>query len=681
MARSPRKSPASKSAGSSRKSAATAGSGPEAAPPELVVMMRPESAFRASAGRFESLSGDAVGDLEKTLAKFDATMAPLFGHSEERQLADLRASSERAEQAMLDTTIFYTVDAPAEKLRGLQEALAKQPVVDAAYIKPGAELPALNDMQPTGADAPPVTPDFVPSQIYLNPAPAGVDAIWAWTQAGGRGNDVRVIDIEGAWRFTHEDLTQIQGGVVGGTESADIGWRNHGTAVLGEFSGDINGFGITGISPEAHASAISIFGGMGSAGALNAAAGRLRAGDIILIELHRPGPRHAFAVRSDQAGYIAIEWWPDDFTAIRNAVNRGILVIEAAGNGAENLDDAIYQTPGPGFPASWSNSFRRSNRDSGAIVVGAGAPPPGTHGRDHGPDRSRLGFSNFGALVDAQGWGREVTTCGYGNLQGGPTVPEDLWYTDTFSGTSSASPIIVGVCATIQGMARARGVAPLTPARMRDCLRSTGSAQQDAPGRPATQRIGNRPDIRQLATCAFGIRPKTLKDLKDAAKDRIKDGVKELKERPKELKDAAKELKERPKELKEKEIKEGKEKEFKEGKELKEGIKEIKEGKELKEGIKEVKEGKEVKELEKRIKEKDKDKDLVENKLRDKIQEVIGRGGLGGGGPAAGDTDARLAALEESVGALMHFIGGELRPDLSQSALDADDWSDDGTGM
>ena len=55
-------------------------------------------------------------------------------------------------------------------------------------------------------------------------------------RAGGRGQNVRIIDIEGAWRFTHEDLRQMQGGVVGGTQSTSIGWRNHGTghhAVLG----------------------------------------------------------------------------------------------------------------------------------------------------------------------------------------------------------------------------------------------------------------------------------------------------------------------------------------------------------------------------------------------------------------------------------------------------------------
>jgi len=156
----------------------------------------------------------------------------------------------------------------------------------------------------------------------------------------------------------------------------------------------------------------------------------------------------------------------------------------------------VYDTPQAGFPATWRNPFKRANRDSGAVLVGAGAPPLGTHGSNWGPDRSRLDFSNYCASVDAQGWGREVTTTGYGDLQGGSNA--DLWYTDTFSGTSSASPIVVGALGSVQGVLRAQGRIPLSPARARELLRSTGSAQQDAPGRPATQRIGNRPNLRQL---------------------------------------------------------------------------------------------------------------------------------------------------------------------------------------
>ena len=116
-------------------------------------------------------------------------------------------------------------------------------------------------------------------------------------------------------------------------------------------------------------------------------------------------------------------------------------------------------------------------------MVGAGAPPPGTHGRDHGADRSRLDFSNYGALVDAQGWGREVTTTGYGDLQGGSI--EDLWYTDQFSGTSSASPIVVGALGCVQGFLRAAGRAPLTPAGRAQPAAQHRLAAAGRPGGPA----------------------------------------------------------------------------------------------------------------------------------------------------------------------------------------------------
>jgi hypothetical protein len=127
---------------------------------------------------------------------------------------------------------------------------------------------------------------------------------------------------------------------------------------------------------------------------------------------------------------------------------------QAGGDGSENYDDPLYNTRPAGFPTTWRNPFNLSNPQSGAIIVGAGAPPPGTHGQNHGADRSRLDFPNYGARVDVQGWGREVTSTGYGDLQGGSN--EDFWYTDVFSGTSSASPIIVGTVGCMQGVCAAQ---------------------------------------------------------------------------------------------------------------------------------------------------------------------------------------------------------------------------------
>jgi hypothetical protein len=346
-------------------------------------------------------------------------------------------------------------------------------------------------MQPQAAAPPAQSPDFTPRQGYLDGAPGGIDARFAWTLPGGRGRGVNIIDCEWNWRTTHEDLQQNKGGVAVGTAGGD---QNHGTAVLGEFGGDVNGFGITGICPEAFVRMAS-FASLPTARVIQEAADLLLPGDLLLLEIHRAGP-DASGVGQD--GYIAVEWWPDDLAAIRYAVRRGVIVVEAGGNGARNLDNNLYNTPQIGFPPTWRNPFNPANPGSGAVVVGAGAPPQGTHGNDHGPDRSRLDFSNYGSRVDVQGWGREVTSTGYGDLQGGPAP--DKWYTDQFSGTSSASPIVVGALGCVQGCLRAAGRTLLTPEDARRLLRDTGSPQQDAPGRPRTQRIGNRPNLRAILT-------------------------------------------------------------------------------------------------------------------------------------------------------------------------------------
>lgn len=465
---------------------------------ELIVMVSPKAALRVSPTGLTAIDSPFLSSFSEVLKNSNATMRPLFAGVRDRVVLQSQALPTLRGTRTPDLSGFFKIDAVDDQLDQIASNLRGLDQVRAAYIKPRAELPVLNAMTARAPMPPPKTPDFTNHQKYLDPAPGGVDARYAWTIPGGKGKDVRIVDIEGEWRFTHEDLLQNKGGVVAGIPPNDLGWRNHGTAVIGEFGADENKFGITGICPDAAVSSISIFpiDKMGSSEAIRLAADRLQAGDIILVELHRAGPRYGFVDRDDQEGYIPVEWWPDDFAVIQFATSRGIVVVEAGGNGAENLDDALYDTPQEGFPDDWKNPFKRSNRDSGAIVVGAGAPPPGTHENNHGPDRSRLDFSNFGAIIDAQGWGREVTTCGYGDLQGGTN--EDVWYTDQFSGTSSASPIVVGVIGCVQGILRSRKASVLKPLEVRQRLRSTGSPQADAPGQPKSQRIGNRPDLRQI---------------------------------------------------------------------------------------------------------------------------------------------------------------------------------------
>lgn len=489
---------------------------------ELIVVAKRDLGLRATREGVASVTEADISPLNDLLVSEGVTLEPLFGISEERLQAQAASLAAETGTEVPDLSVFYHVEAPDERLDDLANSLQQMEGIDAAYVKPPAE-PAefrLNNMAPQAEEAPVVTPDFTGRQGYLESAVVGIDAHYAWTVPGGRGGGVNIIDIEWGWRFTHEDLTQNQGGVISGTNSPD---DNHGTAVLGEFSGDRSTFGVTGISSDANVSAVSLVT-HSTAQAIHIAADRLRPGDIILLEVHRGGPRGSAG--SGQFGYIAIEWWPDDFDAIRYAVSKGIIVVEAAGNGGQNLDDSVYNTRPSGFPASWTNPFNPKNPSSGAVVVGAGMPPAGTHGRNRQPgfgdvyaDRGRCFFSNYGARIDAQGWGWEVTSTGYGDLQGG--TANNQWYTDQFSGTSSASPIVVGALACVQGALRAHGRIPLSPARAIELLRATGSPQQDGPAftflpdmtgsgypqshpvRPRTQRIGNRPNLRQLIARAL----------------------------------------------------------------------------------------------------------------------------------------------------------------------------------
>jgi hypothetical protein len=452
------------------------------------------------------LEGPRATQLQSLLDEAGARIRPVAGEPPDR-LHRRRAG----ELAKADLACYFAVEAAGELDPSFTDRVREAADVEFAYPRPSISLPMLPPralgLEPATGPEPDTPPENLrPLQGYLAPPPDGIGATAVWRLKGGLGAGVRIVDVEGDWRFTHEDLQHNPGGLVAGRPTGDLEARNHGTNVIGILNGVHNGRGIHGICPQAAIKCVSYepLDTWGGAPAIKAAADILRPGDILLVEMQGRGPQAPAeppAGELAQLGYLPMEYWPAEMTAIQYAVSAGIVVVAAAGNGAQHLDDDAYAGPGTGFRERRPNPFHRDGLDSGAVLVGAGAPPAGS-----APARSRLKFSNWGSALDAQGWGAHVATTGglgYGPDKLRPGPVEDRWYTGNFNGTSSAAPIVAGALACVQGVLRAAGRRPLTPRQVRTALRETGSPQ---PG-PADERIGSLPDVPRLIEWAMDAAP------------------------------------------------------------------------------------------------------------------------------------------------------------------------------
>ncbi len=351
----------------------------------------------------------------------------------------------------------------------------------AAFLKELRDLPSVEIAEPAPLPQPlsAITPDLSGNQGYLDAAPGGIEARYSFGIPGGNGSGIKIYDVEYSWHQTHEDLSKVHG-IRLLMDSGDLladpfNNDDHGTSVLGQLAADKDAKGMTGISWGASiglAPAQTMNKGYNPANAILLAVADGSPGDIILLEQQAP------VCYLGLTDWGPVEWNPDVFDAIQTAVAEGFVVIEAAGNGSVNLDQP-----------SCGDFFNRTVQDSGAIIVGAGNPP------DSGADRQRSGFSSYGSRIDLQGWGFGVATTGRGDLykNSDNSNNPDFWYTQRFSGTSSASPIVAGAAADLQGIAVSRSGAPLTPLQVRTLLVKTGSPQLGN----TFENIGPRPNLKE----------------------------------------------------------------------------------------------------------------------------------------------------------------------------------------
>lgn len=449
---------------------------PAVEPGQVILKFREGSYVRWRDDRFVVEDGERTGapaqvdlsELEEVLAGFGIpvdAIERLHTRPESELETERQVAQGRSGRQLADLNLYYKLSVPpGVDVGALCDQLNSLPIVELATPAPRPAPPPI--------DIPPPTPDFSGMQGYRAAPPEGIGAFDPAVVPGGDGAGTTVVDVEYSWVLDHEDLGLDASANIDtqATLSDPFNDTNHGTAVLGELSGGANAYGVTGIVPATTilvAPANTLEFGYNPARAITLATGVLDPGDAILIEQQ---------IGVCGMGFGPSEWDQSVFDAIATATALGIAVVEAAGNGNVNLDDA-----------SCAGRFDRTVRDSGAIIVGAG--DSATH--------ARLTFSSYGSRVDLQGWGNNVATTGYGNLFNPGDVRQ--WYTGFFSGTSSASPIVTGAALAIQGAVMEMGLNPLDPLDLRQVLVDTGTPQTG----PA-ENIGPLPDLSGALTAIVG---------------------------------------------------------------------------------------------------------------------------------------------------------------------------------
>jgi hypothetical protein len=419
----------------------------------------------------------------------DARVVPAFPLDVMRDARLARTIAASAEFARLSR--YYRILDPAEEtearlLAALSRGTGVLGVLRAIDQRPRALEPVVRPVARADLYAPLHLRSRVEGGLGIEPA---------WRLSGSLGEAVQIADAEWAWLPEHEDLPLPPRSRDDWADYPEVALADHGTATLGVLvARHENGWAL-GIVPGAQPIRAPLANGttVDRAGGLWSAVARLFPGDVLLIEDHVEGPDDG-TNQGTGKHLIPDEWYPAIGSIVRCAIDAGLVVVAAAGNGGRDLDSPLYDTGLPGFPAEWHNPFRREH-STGALLVGAGEP--GLGGSTAG---LAIGASNYGACVDVQAWGACVVTCGPIGM--GPVDRQNTatLYTNVYGGTSSASAIIAGIVALVQSARKRAERAPLGCAEFKEGFDATGWVPEPVEPHKA---IGPVPDAEALMAWAL----------------------------------------------------------------------------------------------------------------------------------------------------------------------------------
>jgi hypothetical protein len=421
------------------------------------------------------------------------------GNPESKRLIEgtIKSQIERR-PASRDLVGFFAIEvkdpAVAEKLLSELESLPREVIASAEFEATYRGAGMVTALTP---------PKYRGAQAYLEAL--GVDKF----PNDGDWHGIGFADMEHGWNLDHESLCHL----MEPTEPpvfpnafqnmAHNKYAPHGTSVLGICVGGGKGK-IQGIADGATLKALlypaedlpfarTIYELVDSE--------LLSAGDILLIELEQNGGQ------SDTG--LPVEVKRAMFKAIRFAVDQGIVVIAAAGDGHEpdgrrvgwDLDVVIREDADKDrkkAPA-WATDSEGETPDSGAVLV-SGCVVPADKARPTEYDAD-VEF-NVGTKIDCYGWGSAVLTGGANDPPAGYGVPKtddpDFTYDCNFSQTSAAAAMVAGVALVTQRLACHVLNRRLEPGELRKLLRDVRSGTPvKCQGKP-TRVVPHLPSIYEL---------------------------------------------------------------------------------------------------------------------------------------------------------------------------------------
>lgn len=321
------------------------------------------------------------------------------------------------------------------------------------------------------------TPDFEPRQHYLDaPGPRwkGLNVRKAW--AGGvTGRGSRIHFSDGGLFAEHEDLRGNPDLKIVSLAPNDD--PKHGTASVGVILAARNGFGATGVSHDSelylyHNRSKDIHGNLQ---VLKDLLRNVEPGDIVAINRQTANPEVLSTLLPsvhDKA------WW----VVMQQLTQRGAVVVNAAANGSsKTLVQYGTQANQGVYLGSWP-SFN-DHGDAGVILIGA---CQSYNGKAHP-------YSNYGyryRMLNA--WGDSVVTLSRGDLQDLPGENRD--YSESYAGTSSATPMVTGALSLIQSYAMEHHHVYLNADQMHLLVMASGYEDATEPGTDVLP-MGARPNV------------------------------------------------------------------------------------------------------------------------------------------------------------------------------------------